>query len=142
MGGSCQLATKSDILDETFRAESASERTIRYTARPVAWIPLSRYFRSVIASFGDRGTSDLFHGRRTSRVRRLPTSVIQAAIRKLDLLNAAHALLDLRSPPGNRLELLKGDWEGFHSIRVNDQWRLVFRWVDNQAHDVALVDYH
>ena len=96
----------------------------------------------MIASFGDRGTSDLFHGRRTSRVRRLPTSVTQAAIRKLDLLNGAHALLDLRSPPGNRLELLKGDWEGFHSIRVNDQWRIVFRWADNQAHDVALVDYH
>ncbi len=65
-----------------------------------------------------------------------------AATRKLDLLNAAHALLDLRSPPGNRLEALKGDWKGFHSIRINQQWRVVFRWIDNQALDVQIVDYH
>ncbi|MBW2497702.1 MAG: type II toxin-antitoxin system RelE/ParE family toxin [Deltaproteobacteria bacterium] len=96
----------------------------------------------MIASFGDRGTADLYHGRRTARVRRLPTDVVRTAVRKLDLLNAAHALLDLRSPPGNRLELLRGDWDGFHSIRVNDQWRLVFRWADGQALDVQLVDYH
>ena len=68
--------------------------------------------------------------------------MLQAAARKLDLLNAAHALLDLRSPPGNRLELLKGDWAGFHSIRINDQWRIAFRWVEGQAHDVQIVDYH
>lgn len=68
--------------------------------------------------------------------------MLQAAVRKLDLLNAAHALLDLRSPPGNRLEQLKGDWAGFHSIRINDQWRVVFRWVEGQAHDVQIVDYH
>ncbi|MCA9505182.1 MAG: type II toxin-antitoxin system RelE/ParE family toxin [Myxococcales bacterium] len=94
------------------------------------------------ASFGDRGTEDLYHGRRTTRVRRFPADVLGAALRKLDLLNAAHALLDLGSPPGNRLEILRGDWAGFHSIRVNDQWRLVFRWSGNQAHDVQLVDYH
>lgn len=68
--------------------------------------------------------------------------MIQAAVRKLDLLNAVHALLDLRSPPGNRLELLKGDWAGFHSIRINDQWRIIFRWIEGQAHDVQIVDYH
>jgi len=68
--------------------------------------------------------------------------MVPAAIRKLDLLNAATDLLDLRSPPGNRLEVLKGDLKGFHSIRVNQQWRLVFRWADNQAHEVQIVDYH
>lgn len=65
-----------------------------------------------------------------------------AALRKLDLLNAAHTLLDLRSPPGNRLEALLGDWRGFHSIRVNEPWRVVFRWADGAAHDVRLLDYH
>ena len=63
-------------------------------------------------------------------------------LRKLDMLNAAHALLDLRSPPGNRLEGLRGDWRGFHSIRVNDQWRVVFRWSGASAHDVQIVEYH
>ena len=65
-----------------------------------------------------------------------------AAIRKLDMIEAAHALVDLRSPPGNRLEGLRGDWRGFHSIRINDQWRIVFRWEADRAHDVQIVDYH
>jgi proteic killer suppression protein len=64
------------------------------------------------------------------------------AQRKLDMLNAAHALADLRSPPGNRLEALRGDWRGFHSIRINEQWRIVFRWAESQAHDVRVIDYH
>jgi proteic killer suppression protein len=63
-------------------------------------------------------------------------------VRKLDVLNAAYRLNDLRMPPGNRLEALKGDLEDFFSIRVNDQWRIIFRWEGNNAHDVALVDYH
>jgi len=96
----------------------------------------------VIGSFGDDATSDVFHGRRSRHVRKLPPDIARVAVRKLDLINAAQALLDLRSPPGNRLELLRGDWSGFHSIRVNDQWRIVFRWADGQAHDVQLVDYH
>ena len=58
------------------------------------------------------------------------------------MINAARVLRDLRSPPGNRLEALRGDWRGFHSIRVNEQWRIVFRWSDAQAHDVRLIDYH
>ena len=62
--------------------------------------------------------------------------------RKLDQLNSAVGLADLRVPPGDRLEALKGDRAGFHSIRVNDQWRIVFRWYDSAAHDVAMVDYH
>ncbi len=96
----------------------------------------------MIGSFGDDATADVFHGRRSRHVRRLPPDVARVAVRKLDLINAAQALLDLRSPPGSRLELLRGDWSGFHSIRVNDQWRIVFRWSDRQAHDVQLVDYH
>lgn len=94
-----------------------------------------------IRSFGDPATADLYHGRNTARVRRLPQDMIPAAWRKLDVLNAAYRLDDLRSPPGNRLELLTGNLEGFHSIRVNKQWRIVFRW-ENGAHDVSLVDYH
>jgi proteic killer suppression protein len=62
--------------------------------------------------------------------------------RKLDMLDYAYELRDLGSPPGNRLEALKGRWRGFHSIRVNDQWRLVFRWSDQGPEDVDVVDYH
>jgi proteic killer suppression protein len=96
----------------------------------------------MIVSFGDEATADLFHGRRTSRVRRLPQNVSRRAINKLDVINAATQLVDLRSPPGNRLEALRGDWQGYHSIRVNNQWRIVFQWANGEAHDVALIDYH
>jgi len=68
--------------------------------------------------------------------------VVDAALVKVDSLNGAASVLDLRSPPGNRLEELKGDLKGWHSIRVNDQWRLIFRWQGNEAHKVRLVDYH
>ena len=94
-----------------------------------------------IQSFQDSATADLYHGRTTSRVRRFPNDILKVALRKLDVLNAAHKLDDLRSPPANRLEALKGDLAGFHSIRVNNQWRIIFRW-DSGAQDVALVDYH
>lgn len=94
-----------------------------------------------IRSFGDAATADLFHGRNTSRVRRFPQALKVAALRKLDVLNAAYHLDDLRFPPGNRLEALKGDLDGFYSIRVNDQWRIIFRW-DRGAQDVELMDYH
>ena len=96
----------------------------------------------MIVSFGDRATEDLFHNRPTSRARRFPQDVVGLALVKLDMLNGASAVLDLRSPPGNRLEALKGDLKGCHSIRVNDQWRLVFRWESSSAHDVRLMDYH
>ncbi|MBI2901187.1 MAG: type II toxin-antitoxin system RelE/ParE family toxin [Planctomycetes bacterium] len=96
----------------------------------------------MIAAFGDAATEDLYHGRPTARVRRFPPDVRTAASRKLDMLEAAARLDDLRMPPGNRLEALRGNRTGFHSIRVDKQWRLVFRWHDNAAHDVSLVDYH
>lgn len=96
----------------------------------------------MIVSFGDRATEDLYHRRPTSRVRRLPTDIVDLALVKLDMLDAASAVLDLWSPPGNMLESLKGDLRGFHSVRVNDQWRLIFRWESNGANEVRLIDYH
>jgi len=96
----------------------------------------------MIGSFGDRATEDLFHGIRSNRVRRFPPTIVEAALQKLDSLNAAHALDDLRSPPGNRLEALRGDLRGFYSIRINNQWRIIFRWQPSQAYDVRIVDYH
>ena len=96
----------------------------------------------MIRSFGDRATEDLYHGRRSSRSRRFPSDLVRIALRKLDVLNAAAELGDLREPPGNRLKALKGEWKGYHSIRVNDQWRIVFRWKDSGAWDVELTDYH
>jgi len=96
----------------------------------------------MIVSFGDGATADLHHGRPTARVRRFPPEVRAAALQKLDVLDAAASLKDLLSPPGNRLEALRGDLRGFHSIRINDQWRIVFRWVSGDARDVRVTDYH
>jgi len=96
----------------------------------------------MIVSFGNRATSDLFHGISSSRVRRLPNQIKESALCKLDVLNAAQSLEDLKSPRGNRLEVLKGDFAGFHSIRINNQWRIVFKWKASNAHDVQIVDYH
>lgn len=96
----------------------------------------------MIVSFGDRATEDLYHGRQTGRARRIPADIVAAVLVKLDMLNGAAGILDLRSPPGNRLETLRGEFKDFHSIRVNDQWRIVFRWHDDGVHDVRLMDYH
>lgn len=74
--------------------------------------------------------------------RRLPTDIQPVARRKLRMLNNAATLEDLRIPPANRLEALKGDRRGQHSIRINGQWRICFRWLDGDAHDVEIVDYH
>ena len=93
----------------------------------------------MIASFADRETEALF---KRERVRRIDPRIQQAALRKLRYLDAAATLDDLRVPPGNRLEALKGDRAGQHGIRVNDQWRIVFRWADGNAHEVSVVDYH
>jgi len=96
----------------------------------------------LIQSFGDELTEDLFHGNQTRRTRRVAQPLQAAAARKLDMLNAALKLDDLRSPPGNRLEALRGDLIGFYSIRVNDQWRIIFKWTDGGPSDVRFVDYH
>jgi proteic killer suppression protein len=93
----------------------------------------------VIRSFGDRDTKRLFD---REPVRRYPADLRRTMLRKLVALDAAEALEDLRVPPGNRLEKLKGDRASQHSIRVNDQWRICFRWKDGDAHEVEIVDYH
>ena len=95
----------------------------------------------VITSFADRATAALYDGR-VAAARRIPAVIRASAVRKLDLLEAATSLQDLRSPPGNRLEALSGDRSGCHSIRINQQWRIVFRWVQGEAHEVEIVDYH
>jgi proteic killer suppression protein len=96
----------------------------------------------VIVSFADRATEALYHGESTAPARRIPVGIRAAAIRKLDMLNAAHVLFDLRSPPGNRLEALRGDLAGLHSIRINDQWRIVFCWTKAGPSEVRILDYH
>lgn len=96
----------------------------------------------MIVSFGDRATEDLYHGTSSARVRRFPPEIRTSVIEKLDMVQAAHELRDLRSPPGNRLEALRGDRKGFHSNRVNRQWRVVFRWEADGAHEVSVTDYH
>jgi proteic killer suppression protein len=96
----------------------------------------------MIVSFGDKATADLFHGISSSKVRTLPNQIHEMALYKLDIINAAQNLDDLKSPPGNRLEQLRGDLKGFHSIRINNQWRIAFRWEANSAHDVQIMDYH
>jgi len=96
----------------------------------------------MIASFGDRATEDLYHGRATRRSRRVPSGVQAVACRKLDMIEYADSLQDLRVPPGNRLEALGGRLAGHHSIRINDQWRIVFQWRAGAAHNVRITDYH
>jgi proteic killer suppression protein len=93
----------------------------------------------MIASFRDKETATIWGGRRS---RHLPGDIQAVALRKLRLLNAAQRLADLRVPPANRLEALKGDRSGQHSIRINDQWRICFIWRDGHAHQVEIVDYH
>ena len=93
----------------------------------------------MIRSFACRETERLFNDE-TSR--RLPVGIQRVARRKLLILNQARRVNDLRSPPGNRLEALRGDRMGQHSIRINDQWRLCFRWQGEDALDVEIVDYH
>lgn len=96
----------------------------------------------LIDSFADKATEALFHGEGGRDIRRIPPDIRSVVARKLDLVNAAHALDDLKAPPGNRLEPLRGERRGKHSIRITDQWRIVFRWEKGGAHAVEIVDYH
>jgi proteic killer suppression protein len=93
----------------------------------------------MIRSFACPETERLFADESS---RRFPPSIQRVARRKLLMVHAAHRLEDLRVPPGNRLEALKGDRSGQHSIRINDQWRVCFVWKDGEAHGVEIVDYH
>lgn len=92
----------------------------------------------MIKSFRNQETEDLFNDILVPRFR----AVERPARRKLLYLHRARRLEDLKAPPGNRLEALKGDRKGQHSIRINDQWRICFRWDDGNAYDVEIVDYH
>ena len=92
----------------------------------------------MIQSFADRNTESLFQ---TEQSRRF-NAISRVALRKLVQLNQARALSDLAVPPGNRLESLQGNQSGFHSIRINDRWRIVFRWTDSGPEQVAIADYH
>ena len=96
----------------------------------------------MIQSFADEATSDLFRERNTRAARRIPRDLWRVAQRKLKALDVAVRLDDLTIPAGNRLELLKGDQAGRHSIRINDQYRVTFRWEDGHAHEVRVEDYH
>lgn len=97
----------------------------------------------MIQSFADRGTLDVFNGIASRRARAAcPVNLWAVARRKLDQLVVAHSLDDLTAPPANRLELLKGDRKGQHSIRINDQFRICFRWTTDGPSDVEIVDYH
>ena len=97
----------------------------------------------MIISFADAGTEDVFDGNATKAARHVcPRALWNGARRKLDQINAATRLETLRVPPGNRLELLKGERAGQHSIRINDQFRICFRWTAAGAEAVQIVDYH
>ena len=96
----------------------------------------------MIISFGNKLAEDLYFDKKSKEVRKFPKELHRAARRKLLYLHDAGELNDLRVPPGNRLERLKGDLSEFHSIRINDQWRVIFRWNGGNAGDVAVVDYH
>lgn len=93
----------------------------------------------MIRSFACRETALFFEDRKT---RAFPPNVQRGALRKLAQLHAVTALAHLSVPPGNRLEVLKGNRKGLHSIRINDQWRICFRWKPDGPHEVEIVDYH
>jgi len=97
----------------------------------------------MIGSFADRGTEDIFDGTSTKAARKTcPQDLWPVARRKLDMLNQAAELNDLRVPPGNRLEPLKGERQGRYSVRINEQYRLCFRWTSEGPIEVEIIDYH
>ena len=96
----------------------------------------------MIESFADRTTADIFRERNTKDARRIPKELWRVVQRKLKMLDAAVRIDDLKSPPGNRLERLGGELSGRHSMRVNDKYRVTFRWENGHAFEVAVEDYH
>ena len=96
----------------------------------------------MIITFLSEITRDIYDGTESKQTRKVPQTIWKAAQRKLDLLNAAHSLNDLKAPPANRLEALRGRLNGKYSIRINDQYRLVFEFRDGNAYEVEIVDYH
>jgi proteic killer suppression protein len=97
----------------------------------------------MILSFADQGTEDIYHGEMTRKSRATcPQDLWDVARRKLDQIHWSRELDSLRIPPGNRLEMLQGDRAGQHSVRINQRYRICFRWVDDGAENVEIVDYH
>lgn len=96
----------------------------------------------MIKSFKDKITEDIYNGNDTKLAIKVNKIIWKAACRKLDMLNAAKELKDLKSPPANRLEKLKGNISDYHSIRINDQYRIIFIWADGNASSVQIIDYH
>ena len=93
----------------------------------------------MILTFGSRDTEKIWNG---ERIKRIPTEIQQIGRRKLRMLNNSQNIADLRIPPSNRLEKLSGKLKDFYSIRINDQWRIIFKWESNHASEVEIVDYH
>jgi proteic killer suppression protein len=96
----------------------------------------------VIVWFGDDATEDVYHGINSKTARKIPKQLWPRVRDKLDMLNACATLADLQVPPSNRLEKLRGEWEGFLSIRVNDQYRIVFQFEGGNCTGVRCIDYH
>ena len=96
----------------------------------------------MISSFGDSTTAEIYHGSDTKAARRIRRELWDRVQRKLDLLNACTSVEDLRTPPANRLEKLRGDLAGFYSIRVNQQYRIVFKFANGKCEEVRCTDYH
>jgi len=106
-------------------------------------ITLSIIINTVIQSYANQATRDIFNGVSSKSARKIcPIGLWKLARRKLDHLNQAEVLTDLKAPPANRLEKLRGDRMGQHSIRINDQYRICFEWTQNGPRDVEIVDYH
>jgi len=93
----------------------------------------------MILSFGSKDTEKIWNG---ERIKRIPLEIQQIGRRKLRMLNNSQNTKDLSIPPSNKLEKLSGKLKGFHSIRVNDQWRIIFKWENNHASEVEIIDYH
>ena len=96
----------------------------------------------MIINFKSQATEDIYDGINSKEARKIPQTVWKIAQRKLDMINAAVNISDLKVPPGNRLEAMKGDLEGFHSVRINNQYRIIFRFKDSNAYDIEITDYH
>jgi proteic killer suppression protein len=96
----------------------------------------------MIESFKDKLAQAIFDGDRTKDTKRIHRNLIKKTEKKLDLINAAIRLEDLKIPPGNKLEKLSGNYKGYYSIRVDGQWRLIFKWKNGFAHEVQFIDYH
>lgn len=133
-----------------FASDSLSERDTSLALRkrgsgrprdsqPLKYSRAALLLRCVITGFAARRTKGLFA---RERMKGLSAEIQRAALRKLLIIDAAASIDDLRVPPGNRLEALRGDLRGFQSIRVNDQWHIVFRWSEGNASDVRIIDYH